>query len=69
MKANRLTLDNFSYERKGYGQYAFTYTSRTGKVKKTTYSTDSELFDATFGQRSDAKMKDLLLLKRACLRG
>ena len=66
MKNNKLSINQFSYKRKGYGQYEFTYTIKSGK-EYTNYSTDSEIFDLTFNSENP-KLKDLKILRNICKR-
>lgn len=67
MKRN-ITIDDFSFERAGYGRYRVTYKSpKTGK-EYSNIITDMLVIDAT-KNADEPKRKDLELLKRICKNG
>jgi hypothetical protein len=61
----KISISDFSWQWKGYGQGVCTYTSPATAKKHKVFMTDMPLYDATFNSESP-KVKDLETLKRLC---
>jgi len=62
MKNSRLSISDFDLNRVGYGQYAITYRTPSGRVKTCSHMTNSSLIDDTFNS-DEPKQCDLKRLR------